>query len=84
MVVHADWCGTCRAQEQVLGRLLPQAEFRGISTLRIDFDAQKQAVRSFGVRYQSTLIVFKSGKEVGRMTAETDSKRIAELLRKSL
>ncbi len=84
VVVHADWCGTCRAQEQILEQLLPQAEFRGVSTLRIDFDAQKQAVRSFGVRYQSTLIVFKGGKEVTRVTAETDRERIAELLRKAL
>jgi hypothetical protein len=41
-------------------------------------------VRSFGVEYQSTLIVFKDGREVGRSTAEQSPVRIAELLRLSL
>lgn len=82
--IYADWCPTCKAQDKMLGELLPTEEFKGITTLRVNFDAQKPVVRAFGVRYQSTLIVFKNGKEVGRMTAETDRGRIAELLRKTL
>lgn len=82
--IYADWCPTCKAQDRILSELLPAAEFKGITTLRVDFDAQKQVVRSFGVRYQSTLIVFKGGKEVSRVTAETDRERIAELLRNAL
>jgi thiol:disulfide interchange protein len=84
VAIHADWCGTCRAQEHVLNDLLPQPAFNGIKTLRIDFDAQKSEVRAFGVKFQSTLIVFKGGKEVGRTTAETNQDRIAALLRKAL
>lgn len=68
----------------MLSELLPEVEFRGITALRADFDAQKKVVRSFGVRYQSTLIVFKGGREVSRVTAETDRERIAGLLRKGL
>ncbi len=79
--IYATWCPTCKAQEKVLNELLPTNEFKGITTLRVDFDAQKQAVRSFGVRYQSTLIVFKGGREVSRVTAETNRERIADLLR---
>jgi thiol:disulfide interchange protein len=84
VAIHADWCSTCRAQEHVLNDLLPQPAFSGIKTLRMDFDKQKPEVRAFGVKYQSTLIVFKGGKEVGRTTAETDQDRIAALLRKAL
>jgi thioredoxin 1 len=50
----------------------------------MDFDRQKEAARAFGVQYQSTLIVFKDGREVGRSTAEQSPLRIAELLRLSL
>lgn len=82
--VHADWCPTCRAQDKILERLLPTNEFKGITTLKIDFDAQKSVVRAFGVQYQSTLIVFKGGKEVARVTGETDREKIAQLLRKAL
>lgn len=82
--IYADWCPTCRAQDKILGELLPTEEFKGIATLRVNFDTQKNVVRAFGARYQSTLIVFKNGKEVSRVTAETDRERIAELLRKVL
>ncbi len=84
VAIHADWCSTCKTQERVLQELLPQDEFKRIHLLRMDFDRQKEAVQSFGVEYQSTLIVFKQGREVGRLTAEQSPVRIAELLRLSL
>lgn len=85
--VHADWCPTCRAQDAVLEKLLPTGEFKHIkhiTTLRVDFDTQKPVVKAFGVQYQSTLIVFKEGQEVARVTGETDRVKIARLLRKAL
>jgi thiol:disulfide interchange protein len=82
--IYADWCPTCKAQEKILRELLPSKEFNGITTLRVDFDTQKPVVKAFGVQYQSTLIVFRGGKEVGRVTGETDRERIAKLLRKAL
>lgn len=84
VAIHADWCSTCKTQERVLQELLPLAEFKGITLLRIDFDQQKEAVRSFGVEYQSTLILFKNGREVGRSTAEQSPFLIADFLRLSL
>ena len=84
VAIHADWCSTCKTQEKILQELLPRPEFSRIKMLRVDFDRQKDAVRSFGVRYQSTLIVFKNGHEVGRSTADQSAVRIAELLRLSL
>lgn len=84
VLIVADWCGTCRAQEKLLGQLLPSDEFKNITALRVNFDTQKNVVRSFHVRYQSTLIVFKGGAEVARVTAETDRAAIAALLRHAL
>ncbi|MGA8146151.1 MAG: thioredoxin family protein [Gallionellaceae bacterium] len=84
VAIHASWCSTCLTQERILQELLPQPEFKRIKLLRVDFDQQKEVVRSFGVQYQSTLIAFKHGREVGRMTAEMSQDRIAELLRLSL
>lgn len=81
--VHAEWCPTCRAQDAVLEKLLPTDEFKAITTLKVDFDSQKQVLKVFGIQYQSTLIVFKGGKEVARVTGETGRDRIAELLRKA-
>ena len=80
VAIHADWCSTCKTQEKILQELLPQPEFSRIKMLRVDFDRQKDAVRSFGVQYQSTLIVFRNGHEVGRSTADQSPVRIAQLL----
>jgi thioredoxin-like negative regulator of GroEL len=84
VAIHADWCSTCKTQERVLQTLLPQSEFKRIKLLRIDFDQQRELVHAFGVEYQSTLMVFKNGHEVGRSTAEQSEAGIAELLRLSL
>jgi hypothetical protein len=50
----------------------------------VDFDSRKGVVQSFGAKYQSTLIVFRGGQEVGRSTADTDRATIAALLRRAL
>ena len=82
--IHADWCPVCRAQDAVLEDLLPMDEFKNLIVLRANFDTEKKLLRKYKVRNQSTFIMFKNGKEVSRSTGETDSTRIAELLRKSL
>ena len=84
IAVHADWCPTCRVQEETLWDLLARKQFAGISVFRVDFDLQKAALKRFGVRTQSTLIVFKGKKEVARSIAQTDKDAIAADLAKSL
>ena len=82
--IHADWCPVCRAQDAVLEDLLPMDEFKNLTVLRANFDTEKKLLRKYKVRNQSTFIMFKNGKDVSRSTGETDSTRIAELLRKAL
>lgn len=84
IAVHADWCPTCRVQEEALWELLARKRFAGISVFRVDFDLQKAALKRFGVRTQSTLIVFKGKKEVARSIAQTNKDAIAADLAKSL
>ncbi|MBI4757151.1 MAG: thioredoxin family protein [Betaproteobacteria bacterium] len=84
VAIHADWCPTCKAQEPIVHELLNTPELRGVTALRVDFDSQKDAVRRFRAQYQSTLIVFKGGKEVGRSTGDTRKESIAALLKKAI
>jgi thioredoxin 1 len=84
VIVHADWCPTCRAQAPIVASLLQSSEFSGIAALRVDFDAQPDVVKSFQARMQSTLIVFKAGKEVGRSVGDTRKEGIEALLRRTL
>jgi len=82
--VHADWCPTCNRQAIILSELFKKEEFKAIEVLRVDFDKQKSVLNDFGVTYQSTLIVFRGDRELGRSTADTDKRRIANLLREAL
>lgn len=82
--IHADWCPTCRAQEPVLNKLLARDEFKPLHALRVDFDQQKDVVQAFKAIRQSTLIVFKGGKEVGRSLGVTDEGKIKALLSQAL
>jgi thiol-disulfide isomerase/thioredoxin len=84
VMVHADWCPTCRAQEPVISELLKSPEFSTIAALRVDFDGQRDVVKSFKVVQQSTLIVFKGGKEVGRSVGDTRKQGIEALLKQAL
>lgn len=84
VMVHADWCPTCRAQDPLLLDLLQTPAFKDITALSVDFDTQKAVLRYFHVSQQSTLIVFKGGKEVARSIGDTDKASLAALLKKAL
>lgn len=84
IAVHADWCGICKKQEPIIDDLLTTPALKSITALRVDYDKQKDIVRSFNASRQSTLIVFKGGKEVGRSTGVTDKDSIAALLEKAI
>lgn len=82
--VHASWCPTCKAQDPILSGLLKQKEYQNMTALRVDFDSQKDVVRTLRVARQSTLLVFKGGKEAGRSTGDTSRESIERLLQKAL
>src|SRR3954462_1025313 len=63
IAIHASWCPTCKAQAPIIGELRSDPKFRDLAYFVIDFDSQKDLVKQFGARMQSTLIVFKGDKE---------------------
>ncbi len=82
--VHADWCPTCRSQDAILNPLIKSPEFKGVTFLQVNFDDQKDALKKFNVANQSTIIVFKGGKEVGRSVGDTKAPSVDALVKKSL
>jgi len=82
--VSAPWCPTCKAQAPILSKLKSEARFKDLASFSIDFDSQKDLLKKFNVRMQSTLIVFKGKQEVGRSTGDTNAASIEQLLGKSI
>ena len=81
--VNASWCPNCAKQRPILDELAKLPEFKDLIIMRVDFDSEKDIVRQFGVRMQSTLIAFHGKDERGRATAITDPAAIKALLEKA-
>jgi thioredoxin 1 len=82
--ITAPWCPTCKAQKPILSKLEGTPKFKGLVAFDIDFDSSKPLLRKLHVAQQSTLIVYKGKKEMGRSTGDTDPASIEALLGKAM
>jgi thiol-disulfide isomerase/thioredoxin len=82
--VHADWCSTCKSQDKVLANLMKAPEFKNVTFYQLEFDTQKDLLKTLKVRTQSTIIVFKGGKEVARATGDTKEAALSKLAKQAI
>ena len=82
--ITAPWCPTCKAQKPILSKLEGEPKFKNLVVFDIDFDTSKPLLRKLHVAQQSTLIVYKGKKEMGRSTGDTDPASIEALLGKAM
>ena len=80
VVFHADWCPTCRAQAPVLRELSQTPQLSQLTVLVANFDTEKDLRKRLGVAKQSTIVVFKGGKETARSTGETQKAALESFL----
>lgn len=70
--VHADWCPVCKKQQPTLNSLSEDAALSKAEFFQVDFDMDRDFLKAHKVASQSTIIVFKNGKEVARLNGVTD------------
>ena len=75
--VHANWCPTCRAQKPTLNKLRSDPRLKDVLFVTVNFDKQKDFLRSHRIPRQSTILVFKGTKETARSIAETNPARLS-------
>lgn len=80
----ASWCPTCKAQKPVVDALLKEPARKDLTLFKADYDTESALKTKLRVTQQSTFVVFKDGKEVGRSTGQTDRAAIAALFDKAL
>jgi thioredoxin 1 len=80
----AGWCPVCKKQLEAIPQVLKQDKFQQVVVFRADYDSQKELKKQLKITHQSTLVVFKGQKEVGREQGITSASAIGELLEKGL
>jgi thioredoxin-like negative regulator of GroEL len=82
VVVHvfAPWCLQCQAQKSILSGLAGDRTFDRVKLFRVGYDDQKDVVAALAVP-RSTLIAYKGGKEVARMSWGTSQDDVVKVLR---
>ena len=80
--ITAPWCPTCEAQRPLLADLTSQPKFRDLAIFTVDFDSQRDVVRSMHADMQSTLVTYKGSTEVSRSVGVTSKIWLAKQLDK--
>ena len=85
VVVHvaAWWCLQCHAQTSILDSLKNDPAYDGVSFFRVDYDKQKDVVGKLDCP-RATLIAYKGGKEVERMSWETSREAVLKVIKAAM
>jgi thioredoxin 1 len=82
--INAPWCPTCKAQKPIIESLAKRAAYKDLVIFQVDFDSQKNAVRSLGARTQSTLIAYAGKTETARSVGDTRPDSIEALFQSAV
>lgn len=63
---HANWCGPCRTLAPVLEQVAKDVQGKAVIA-KIDIDNEQSTAAEFKITSVPTMILFKNGKEVGRL-----------------
>ena len=73
----------CHAQASILDSLKSDRTYDGVSFFRVDYDKQKDVVAKLDCP-RSTLIAYKGGKEVKRMSWGTSEDSVLNVLKAAM
>lgn len=79
----AEWCGPCRMLGPVLEEIAPQ--FQGkVKIVKMNVDQNSEVAAKYGVMSIPTMILFKNGEELDRMTGALPKTQIISHIEKVL
>lgn len=79
----AEWCAPCRMVAPVLEEIAREQDGR-VKIAKVDVDANPSMIGRFGIAGIPTLIVFKGGQEVDRVTGYMPKQPLWAKVEKSL
>jgi len=84
---YASWCSTCRVQAQRIAEIKKSnPALAKLPVMKVDWDVYrgKAISKNLKIPRRSTLVVFKGGKEKGRVVAQTSRGAIERLMKKGI
>lgn len=79
---HAAWCGPCQMMGPIIDEMASEAEKFDVK--KIDIDESPEITAKYNVMSVPTFIIFKGGKEVGRMMGAMPKELIVEKINEAL
>ena len=75
---YAEWCGPCRMLGPVIDEIAEEAD--SFKVAKINIDEQPELATKYQVMSVPTLVVFKNGEVVNRITGVTSKQKIMDML----
>ena len=76
---YADWCGPCRMMTPILEKMAQEMQ-SSVTIAKLDVDHAQRIASSYQVTSVPTLILFKNGKEMGRVVGLRDEASLKEFI----
>lgn len=76
---YADWCGPCRMLTPVLEQVANELQGK-VVIAKLDIDKNQKVASTYQVTSVPTMILFKNGKEMGRLVGLRDAAGIKQFL----
>ena len=81
--VYASWCLQCHMQANILSGMTGDKTYDRVAFFKVDYDGQKDVVAALACP-RSTLIAYKGGKEVARMSWGVTEGDVVNVLKAAL
>ena len=76
------WCGTCSKQTEILDQA--EKEFTDIVFLSYEQSKNKGIAQKLGIKFWTTIVVYKGNDEVARIIGQTDKETIYSAIQKGI
>lgn len=75
----ASWCGPCKMLSPIIDELSNDSEInQKVSIYKIDIDESGDVAQNYGIMSVPTLVFFKKGKEINRITGFVQKEQLKE------
>jgi len=76
------WCGTCSKQTKILNQA--EKEFKNIIFLTYEQSKDKNIAQLLGIKFRTTIVVYKGENEIVRIVGQTDKEIIYSAIQKGI